>query len=183
LASNEALKHCGCDTRLAANTQQATAPGSERIFTDSLTGTSSRTAIAPAALCAGCGLLPRVPGLTAQVSRATQLNDVPGIKATDDILLSDRLIWHCACERCGPQPTTQQYEGQPARNFTDAITRCARCGQTAVTVDVRDAFTVAELIERFGNDPVPAQWGLVQDRLVQFGDPPQVHQQANTPRN
>jgi molybdopterin/thiamine biosynthesis adenylyltransferase len=179
LACNEALKHCGCDTRLAANTRES---ASERIFMDSLTGSSSRTSITTASLCAGCGLLPCAPSLLAQISNANQLNNVDGMTATDDILLSDRLIWHCACTHCGQQPATQQYEGKRARQFTDAITRCARCGQSSVKVDVRESFTAAELVERFGDDAIPVHWGLIDSGLIEFAGSAINNQQANNPQ-
>lgn len=182
LACNEALKHCGCDNRLTTQTEQteqrelATPAngGAIRLFTDTLSGTSSRVTIASASLCAGCGILPANPRLLARVANGNDLaaavaDNAPG--ATDDevIVLSDKLIWYCACERCGRQPHTSRFEGRRAASLTDAISICPRCQQSAVKIDVREQFSVRELSERFGERSIPARWGLMGDAIIEFG--------------
>lgn len=157
LAVNEALRLAGCDNRSARPQAEA----SSRIFMDSLAASAARSSLAPADLCAGCGSVPFRPSLLGDADSVPSLlaaaNDPQGRLLYQ---FSDPLIWTCTCEACGPSSALQALIGSRARAHTDAITICARCRQPSVRVEVRETFTGAELLARFGNRLPAGRWAL-----------------------
>jgi len=90
--------------------------------------------------------------------------------AAQPVQLSDALITGYECAGCGPLEEAAQYVGRRAAGFDDGITTCPRCAAPAVRVEIRDAFTVGELMERFGASRVPARFALaaIDGRTVCF---------------
>lgn len=170
-ACNEVLVHCGADTRrpgVGADSQSAKEAASTRIFIDCLSASATRVTVPPADLCPACGLLPRRATVAGRVSSANALLSVPGVRPDSELSLGDGLIWRCYCQHCGPRAATSRFEGSRAASVTDAITRCARCGDTAVTVEVRDVFTAEELAARLGAQAVPGAWALAECGLIEL---------------
>ncbi|MEZ5659561.1 MAG: ThiF family adenylyltransferase [Burkholderiaceae bacterium] len=169
LAVGEALRCTGCDRR-------GSPPGqAERVFFDGLSGRSTRSTIARSELCPGCGLLPcpaQWLGQADGIGQALALfGDSDGQRS---YRLSDRIVWQCACTRCGQEPAQGAFIGRRAAALTDAITRCARCESTTVAVDIREQARGFELRSRFSNVVPECIWLLDDDRLVglpEFGTP------------
>lgn len=146
---------------------------SSRLMVDTRLGHSTRARLARNPDCPGCGLVSLRPTRVAGPARADGLPALArtlGIDPDDDpITLSDALIWHCSCTRCGPDPHTTALELERARDHSDRITVCDRCGEAAIQVQIRDTFSASELAERFGARTLPVRHALAGRWLVDFG--------------
>jgi molybdopterin/thiamine biosynthesis adenylyltransferase len=94
-------------------------------------------------------------------SHAAPSKALPDV-AGQSLQLSDALITGYECATCGPLVEAAQYLNRRAAAFDDSIARCPRCAAPAVRVEIRDIFTVAELVERCGVTGVPAKFALAR---------------------
>jgi len=168
LACNMALGHTGCDSRVLASDGPESGSESTRIFIDSLTGVSSRSTSARADMCAGCSMTPRSAKTIGQANSGTQLGELIDHPEQTTLMTSDKLVWYCACEHCGPNDELNKFIGQRAASLTDAITVCTQCQRTSVKVDIREQFLASELIDQFDTRPIPGVWALADDQLIEL---------------
>jgi len=73
--------------------------------------------------------------------------------------LSDAIVVACECAACGPVAELSARVNHPATTH-DAPGACPRCGSTSLHVETRDAFSLDDLMARFGGGPVPAKFAL-----------------------
>jgi hypothetical protein len=78
------------------------------------------------------------------------------------VLLSDALIFDCACSACGATPQAQHCVGHRADEFDDRIMRCQACGQWSMRVDIRAEATLEDLQRLFGQVPPPVKFLLAK---------------------
>jgi molybdopterin/thiamine biosynthesis adenylyltransferase len=163
LAVGEALRLTGRDQRDGSGLADSAA----RVFVDCLTGRAHRTELARAGLCAGCGDL---PSPAQWLGEADSLQTALALFQDPDggrpYRLSDRVVWSCACNRCGSEPAGGGFVGRRAAALSEAITWCARCGRSSVEVDIRDHALGRELIERFRTRLPDARWLLGDGSVV-----------------
>ena len=76
--------------------------------------------------------------------------------------LSDAIITGCQCTACGPLPSATRCLHRRAADFDDAIATCAGCNAPSVRIEIRDRFTLGELMQRFGDDEVPAKFAVAE---------------------
>lgn len=146
---------------------------STRLMIDTRHGHSTLARLVRNVDCPGCAAIGprprRVPGPPHADALPALVRSLGIDEDNEPLLLSDPLIWHCACARCGPDARTRGLELQPARRHSDRITRCERCGEDAVQVQIRDAFSATELAGRFGARPLPVRHALAGGVLIDFG--------------
>ncbi len=183
LAVNQALLLTGCDNRVSRRDEHR---ASVRLFCDSLVGTTGRSELTPAGLCAGCGSLPYRPTvhepvgtvaeLTDALSRLTDARGQPPVDAGDactieatPVSLGDAVITDARCTRCQDPVAQGGFTGRRAAAVTDAITVCARCASPSVAVDIRSDFTLAQLRAVFADRPLPNGWLIAGQQLFATG--------------
>jgi molybdopterin/thiamine biosynthesis adenylyltransferase len=142
------------------------APAARRRLFDAINGCGSAVAIERRAGCPGCSDFAEPPRVVRVRNRWASSDEVarsalPGV-ASQSLQLSDALITGYECARCGPLAEATQYLNRRAAAFDDSITRCPRCAEPAVRVEIRDTFTVAELAERCSAAGVPAKFALAR---------------------
>jgi len=149
-------------------------PRARRRLIDTLGGAGSASDIERRAGCPGCSPYARPPQVVHIRNRWATWHTGKGLDlesvAAQPVQLSDALITGYECADCGPLEEAAQYVGRRAAGFDDGITTCPRCAAPAVRVEIRDAFTVGELMERFGASRVPARFALaaIDGRTVCF---------------
>ena len=144
---------------------QEPAAARRRLF-DTINGCGSAVAIERRTGCPGCGEFDVPPRVVRIRNRWASGHDASG-KALPDVAgqslqLSDALITSYECATCGSLAEAAQYVNRRAAAFDDSIARCPRCAAPAVRVEIRDTFTVAELVERCGAAGVPAKFALAR---------------------
>lgn len=145
----------------------ATADGTaQRIFFDTLRGTSTLTSLDRQPECPNCTGFARRPQVIAagndwlrRLSECTRQS----ARAPDLVLrLSDPVVTACQCASCGDTSHGAACVDRRAADFDDRITVCAACGLHAVRVEIREEFTTEELSRRFGLASPPAKYALAQ---------------------
>lgn len=86
--------------------------------------------------------------------------EAPAI-ASQVVRLSDAVVTACDCAGCGPVTELEALVGRPAAAAA-STDRCPRCGAASVRIETRDAFSLGELAQSFGREPVPAKFALAE---------------------
>lgn len=142
----------------------ATLAHSRRMLIDTISGISSVAAIDRREGCPGCGAFVVPP----RVVRTRNCWAPRSESATDASLgelplrLSDALITSYECAACGPLVAAGRYVNQRAAAFDDSIATCPNCAAPSVRVEIRDAFSLGELIQRFGYGMAPVKYALAE---------------------
>lgn len=140
-------------------------PRSRRTLLDTLGGTAGTVTIERRDDCPGCGMR----GTTLKRLRTRNRWSRPDPGATVDpslmesvVRLSDALVTSYECAVCGPLEAADRYVNRRAGDFDETIATCPSCAEPAVQVGIQDAFTLGELVERFGDRPAPVKFALVE---------------------
>ncbi|MGH1359185.1 MAG: ThiF family adenylyltransferase [Burkholderiaceae bacterium] len=176
LAVNQALVLTGCDTRAPTPGAATDVPPATRLFTDSLTGITTRSEIPSVSLCACCDALPWRVTPAGSALTGSELRQIIGAEKLSDhpdptVCLSDALIASAACTHCGAQAATDQLAGRRAAAVPDGVILCSRCGQTSVAIEIRDQFALAELSALIGNRRIPGSWVEIGGKYISLGKP------------
>jgi molybdopterin/thiamine biosynthesis adenylyltransferase len=134
----------------------------KRILVDTITGRSTVTMLERAEACGGCSRFHERPRLV-RSKRGLDLALMRSeLARADDIAVvsSDPLITGYTCRQCGYQGDEARYVSRRAADFDDGITLCPRCNRHGVHVEIRDAFTLGELLTQFVGRPLPAKYVL-----------------------
>lgn len=168
LAVNQALVLTGCDNR----TDGPQRAGAIRLFTDSLTGTTTRSEIPAASLCACCDALPWKTELTGPAVDAGDLRRFGPVGQPDPVvLLGDALISRAACKTCGPRPETDRLAGLRAAAVSDTVMICTHCQQASVDIEITDRFALSHLIDICRDRPLPSGWAEIDGKLIALAKP------------
>ncbi len=142
----------------------ATLAHSRRVLIDTIGGTSSVVEIDRRDGCPGCGAFAVPP----RVVRTRNCWAPRGESAADESLgelplrLSDALITSYECTACGPLAAASRYVNQRAAAFDDSIATCPNCAAPSVRIEIRDAFSLGELMQRFGYSMAPVKYALAE---------------------
>jgi molybdopterin/thiamine biosynthesis adenylyltransferase len=135
-----------------------------RQLVDTIGGAGGASDIERRAGCPGCGPWTRPPQVVRIRNRWATWHTGKGLDlesvSAQPVQLSDALITGYECAGCGPLEEAAQYVGRRAADFDDGITTCPHCATPSVRVEIRDTFTVGELMTRFGESRVPARFAL-----------------------
>lgn len=134
---------------------------SRRTLVDTLGGTATTVSIPRRAECPGCAAYVTPPRIVRTRNRWLPPSDVadPSL-LTLPLRLSDALIASWECVACGPLEIAGRYVNQRADAFDDSIATCPACNAPSVRVEIRDAYTLGELVERYGPRPAPVKFAL-----------------------
>ncbi|RPI15312.1 MAG: hypothetical protein EHM60_04690 [Lysobacterales bacterium] len=138
-----------------------TTTGSRRTLVDTLGGAATTVSIPRRAECPGCAAYVTPPRVVRTRNRWLPPSTVadPSL-LTLPLRLSDALIASWECVACGPLEAADRYVNQRADAFDDSIATCPSCNAPSVRVEIRDAFTLGELVERYGPRPAPVKFAL-----------------------
>jgi hypothetical protein len=146
--------------RLGATRDRA----AQRVFFDTISGTSTVTTLDRQPECAGCAMFACRPRVIAAgndwVRRLSDATNSSGTFADPVLRLSDPLITGWQCANCGDHSGGVAYVDHRAADFDDRIALCRACGLRAVRVEIREEFAASELGQRFARTPPPAKYGL-----------------------
>lgn len=149
-------------------------PRARRRLIDTLGGAGSTSDIDRRAGCPGCGPYARAPQVVRIRNRWATWHTGRGLDletvSAQPVQLSDALVTGYECADCGPLDEAVRYVDRRAAEFDDGIATCPRCAAPSVRVEIRDTFTVGELMTRFGGSRVPARFALaaIDGRAVCF---------------
>ncbi len=154
---------------LAASTalrfgRDATLAHSRRVLIDTIGGTSSVVEIDRRDGCPGCGAFAVPPRVVHTRNRWAPRSESAADASLAELplRLSDALITSYECAACGPLAAATRYVNQRAAAFDDSIATCPSCAAPSVRVEIRDAFSLGELMQRFGYGRVPVKFVLAE---------------------
>ena len=139
-------------------------PPARRLVIDAITGGRGLARLDRSAGCAGCEPFQAAPRIVRTRNRwCARVEGIHGDRrhVEESLRLSDALITRYECPSCGPLAEAARYVNRRAEDFDETIATCPRCGSTAVQIEVRHTFRLGELMERFGSEPVPAKYALL----------------------
>jgi hypothetical protein len=136
--------------------------GARRLLIDDLHEASELTTLRRRGDCPACASPWRAP----RVIRTRNRWSAPGSLTRDTLQLgsqtvhlSDAIVVACECTACGPVPELATRINRPAPMDGTAVA-CPGCGATTLRIETRAAFSLDELMERFGHGPVPARFAV-----------------------
>ena len=142
----------------------ATPAHSRRVLIDTIGGTSSVVEIDRREGCPGCGVFAVPPRVVRTRNRWAPRSESAADASLGELplRLSDALITAYECAACGPLAAASRYINQRAAAFDDSIATCPSCAAPSVRVEIRDAFSLGELMHRFGYGAVPVKFVLAE---------------------
>jgi molybdopterin/thiamine biosynthesis adenylyltransferase len=142
----------------------ATPAQSRRTLFDTISGSSSVVAIDRREGCPGCAVFPGPPRVVRTRNRWAPRSESAADASLAELplRLSDALITAYECTACGPLSDATRYVNQRAAAFDDSIATCATCATPSVRVEIRDTFSLGELMRRFGGTKVPVKFALAE---------------------
>ena len=135
-----------------------------RVLIDTIGGTSTVVEIDRRDGCPGCGAFAAPP----RVVRTRNCWAPRSESAADASLaelplrLSDALIVAYECAACGPLAAASRYVNQRAAAFDDSIATCPNCAASSVRLEIRDTFSLGELMQRFGYGMAPVKFAVAE---------------------
>lgn len=136
--------------------------GARRLLIGDLHEASESTALQRRDDCPACASpwrAPRVIRTRNRWSAPESLRQDTAQLGHQTVHLSDAMVVTCECTTCGPVPELAAQINRPAPR-DDAVFACPRCGATPLRIETRAAFSLDELMARFGHGPVPAKFAL-----------------------
>ena len=131
--------------------------GSKRIFQDSFTGVSTLSLLDRNPECPGCSSISdRVTILKGRAD--VQDIDLSGGGSDVRIVTSDPIVVSAQCVKCSSSTAGGRMSVRRAADFSSADMQCITCGSDSVEFDIRDTFSVKELIEFFGGQTLPIKF-------------------------
>lgn len=146
-----------CALRLPQSTE-----GSIRHFVDSISAASSTSEVAKNPNCIACGSVrDLIYVLPCNARVASKLPDWMLFDAGDLTLrLSDRLIVSRKCELCRESLSLGHKHGGLTRaaDFDSSLEICPNCKQESVRIEMRDAFSIRELLGTYEGQSLPIKF-------------------------
>jgi len=143
-----------------------------RILIDSITGSATITELAKNPECPACAThLSR----TILFSAKRNINSLISFckEASDNIenltlILSDPVIASYECISCGIKPSDGEFLLRLSSDFDDSISICKHCNQESVRIDIKDQFTVQELLDKYTGMFLPCKYITATVRNTKF---------------
>lgn len=139
--------------------------GAHRLSLQELNDASTSMPIRRRRDCAGCASPWRAPRVVRTRNRWATRDFLRGdatVLAAQSVQLSDAVVTACECTCCGPVAGLGSLLNRPVPPDATFPVACPSCGADTVRVELRDAFTLGELAERFGGGPVPVKFVLAE---------------------
>jgi molybdopterin/thiamine biosynthesis adenylyltransferase len=149
--------------RLGQLSEAGAATAARRVLLDTIGGSSTVTRLSRNEQCPACDGLQQGPIVLRVRNRWLPAPEFGrnGLASLDQVMrLSDPIVTGYQCAACGPLAEAERYVNHRAAEFDDSIAFCPQCAEPAVRVEIRQRFELRELLERFGNRPVPVRFAL-----------------------
>jgi molybdopterin-synthase adenylyltransferase len=134
----------------------------KRILIDSITGSTTITELTKNPDCPACAAHPRRPILLSAKRDISSL--ISFCNGTSDnienltLILSDPVIASYECISCGSASSDSEFLLRLSSDFDDSISVCKHCNQDSVRIDIKDQFTVKELVEKYAGILLPCKY-------------------------
>jgi len=148
----------------AAAALHCASQGARRLYAPEINEASTLEPLARRDDCRACAPPWRAPRVIRTRNRWTGRDLLAAEAAAltaQRVQLSDAVVTACDCAGCGPVAALTVLVNRPATDAA-AIPACPSCGADSVRIEARDTFSLGELTERFGRDPVPAKFALAE---------------------
>jgi hypothetical protein len=149
----------------AAAALHCSGQAARRLTIPELDGASTSIQLARSGNCPACSSLWRTPRIIRTRNRwaaSDFLKPEATALAGQRVRLSDPVVTACRCADCGHVGALADFVNRPAAAMATAAPTCPGCGAASVHVEVRDEFSLGELMDRFGGNPVPAKFALAE---------------------
>ena len=178
LAAARAVEAALAFAMTGATTSPPAEPSSRRWLIDSRSGHASTALLARNPDCPCCGELPRGAQIVTVVADSAAITSAARGAGADRLRLLEPIIWRLACPHCGPTEATDRWWLQPARRVSDAVMRCAQCGDDTVQIELRDLIDLedfaAATASKSGNIAVTARPMLAAGTCLEWSLPTAV---------
>lgn len=147
----------------AAAALHCTGHGARRLHVPALDEPSTSAPLDRRSDCLACASAWRTPRVVRTRNRWSARESVmPDTTqlAAQTVRLSDALVTRCECAACGPVAGLTGMVDRPATEFAAEAPACPMCGSTSLLIEIRDEFTLGELMARFAGGPIPAKFAL-----------------------
>jgi len=132
---------------------------SVRFFADTINGTTSRSDITKNALCPGCGRYRDMEVVHIQTKRRIgRIREFQAVEQT--VETSDPIL----VEYCSDNTTTEVFEN--ASRFDSAFAKSVSGEPDSVVVDIRDQFSISELVEKFPDREMPCKFAVMRSNNI-----------------
>lgn len=147
----------------AAAALHCTGHGARRLHVPALDEPSTSAPLDRRSDCLACASAWRTPRVVRTRNRWSARESVmPDTTqlAAQTVRLSDALVTRCECAACGPVAGLTDMVDRPATEVAAEAPACPMCGSTSLLIEIRDEFTLGELMARFAGGPIPAKFAL-----------------------
>lgn len=130
---------------------------SRRIFIDTFTGNSTTTVLGKNPDCPGCSFLHTEPLI---LKGSPLIHDRLSLAVDDSatLTLSDPLLVSYRCVECNPNEDDATVVFERASKYNTDIAKCINCKQDTVRVNIKDSFTINELISTMYGKKIPSKF-------------------------
>ena len=140
-----------------------------RVLFDTISGKSTVTALSRFEQCITCGYdRESVSILRSQpevVSCLADLAQLPNLR----VVTSDQIITRIKCKNCDPE---FRVLFDRASHHDESLTFCEQCGEDSIEVEIKDEFTINELLTHYSSRKLPAKYvichGAVEQYCIEF---------------
>lgn len=149
----------------AAAALQCSGQAARRLSIPDLDGASTAIQLERNGNCRACTSLWRTPRIIRTRNRWSAsdfLKPEATALAGQRVRLSDPVVTACRCADCGHVGALTSLVNRPAASVAAVPPTCPGCGAASVQVEVRDEFSLGEVMDRFGGNPVPAKFALAE---------------------
>src|SRR5262249_51785824 len=134
-----------------------------RVLADTIAGNSNVTELQKKPGCPGCNAIHQPISIISAKNTITQ-SFVPWTDGDlENIIVrtSDQVVTGYRCTNCDPQGEEGFHKifGR-ALDYDDSLATCDRCGDKSVLVEIKDSFSVSELLTRFAGFRIPSKFLL-----------------------
>lgn len=137
---------------------------SRRIYFDSITGISSAIDLVKNIDCPSCSKIKQNIEIIFSSRRIE--NTVRSISklADDDIWLqtSEPILTKYYCVDCDAKHSEEKKLFKCAEDFDTTISTCEKCGQNSVNIEIKDSFSIKELLDNYSGFQFPCKYLLYQ---------------------
>lgn len=147
----------------AAAALHCSAHGARRLSMPALHVASTTAPVTRRPGCPACSPLSRLPRVIRTRncwSAREPLAAMAPELCSQPVRLSDAVVTAFECTACGPVEVPAGTINRRDAGPGPGAPACPHCGSRSVRIEVRDSFSLGDLMARFGNGPVPAKFAL-----------------------
>jgi molybdopterin-synthase adenylyltransferase len=147
IASSQALRIDGTITR------------SNRVFLDTITGSATTTILDKNPECPTCGQQEKFVIIKSVNKINSVIRNLKGIRDKEIVIhTSEPILTEYRCIKCNPRKTNATKVFKNARNFDASLTKCGKCGNDTVQIEIKDNFSISEVMRKYRGFDLPCKY-------------------------